>query len=229
MVKHIGKHDKHKVVVVYRKVPNEDHMCLVVYTDKLKREVHDKLMQVLQSPVGQNAEPLAEALHRNLLPDGTNLLHTLHNTRQLKKVATNQITITPNAKSAVKLDVLNKILDEMALGSDAAKRMQELDENAGMNNGIKNRKQAIEREQHLLEAQSEPLTQAQIFEEASKTPMPLSKAEELRQRAQQMLDLADQIDAEDLLPKTTRLTREEKAERKITKEKKVARQRPLKQ
>jgi hypothetical protein len=227
MVKHVGKHDKHKVVVVYRKVPNEDHMCLVVYTEKLQREIHDVLMRVLESPAGQQADTLADVLFRNLLKDGTNLLTTLHNTRQIKKVATNQITITPNSKSAVKLDVLNKILDEMALGSDAAKRMKELDENAGMNNGIKNRKQAIAREQALLESQEQ--SQAEVLEEVSMTPVPMTKAEELRKKAQEMLDLADQIDAEDLLPKTSRLTREEKAERKITKEKKIARQRPLKQ
>ena len=33
MLKHVGRHGDEKVVVVFREVPNEDHMCLVMYPE----------------------------------------------------------------------------------------------------------------------------------------------------------------------------------------------------
>ena len=31
MIKHIGKHGDRKVAIVFREVPGETHMCLVIY------------------------------------------------------------------------------------------------------------------------------------------------------------------------------------------------------
>jgi len=42
MIKHVGKHNQRKVAIVYKTVPNEDHMALVVYTDNLPMMIHDK-------------------------------------------------------------------------------------------------------------------------------------------------------------------------------------------
>jgi hypothetical protein len=50
----------------------------------------------------------------------------------IKKVPTNQVLITPNNKSSVRLDELNKILNEMAQGEEAIKRLADIDKNAGM-------------------------------------------------------------------------------------------------
>ena len=35
MIKHVGKHNDKKIAIVYREVPSEAHMALVVYTDTL--------------------------------------------------------------------------------------------------------------------------------------------------------------------------------------------------
>ena len=43
-VKHIGKHGDRKVAVVYRKVPGEDHMCLVTYTEVIPSHFHDSVI-----------------------------------------------------------------------------------------------------------------------------------------------------------------------------------------
>lgn len=132
MLKHIGKHNDKKVVVLYREVPGEDHMCLVVYSDLLPRLYHDTIMQVLESPVGQQAESFADALFRNMMPDGVNALEVIHKQGLIKKVANNQVIMTPTPAATIRLDELNGILNEMKKGEDAIKRLAELDANKGL-------------------------------------------------------------------------------------------------
>jgi hypothetical protein len=132
MFKHIGRHGDKKIVLVYRQIPGDDHMCLVLYSDTLPQLIHDEVMKVLESTVGQNATELADAMFRHVMTDGRNCLEACHKSGYLKKVNTNQIIVTPNAKSNVRLDELNKILNEMATGEDAIKRLADLDKGAGM-------------------------------------------------------------------------------------------------
>lgn len=130
-MRHIGKHGDRKVAIVYRTVPGEEHMALVIYTETLSRIFHDAIMKIIEGKVGQEEESLADALHRSLLPDGRPMLQTLHKEGKLKKVQTKQIIVTPNASSHVHLDELNKILDGIAEGDEAAKKMDDLTEAAG--------------------------------------------------------------------------------------------------
>jgi hypothetical protein len=60
-LKHVGKHGDRKVCIVFREVPNEDHMCLVIYPDVLAAHWEDAVMRVLESDVGQQAEQFADA------------------------------------------------------------------------------------------------------------------------------------------------------------------------
>lgn len=132
MLKHVGRHGDRKVAIVFRELPGEDHMCLVVYPDTLPSHIDDTIMKVLESPAGQQENMLANALHRNLLPDGRVILEALHREGMLKKVPTNQIIVTPTATSSVKLDELNRLVKEMEQGEDAIKRLQELDASTGL-------------------------------------------------------------------------------------------------
>jgi hypothetical protein len=84
-------------------------------------------MTVLESPVGQQANDLADALFRNTMPDGQNTLTVLHTNGMIQKVPCNQVIVQANAKSSVRLDELNEILNEMAQGEEAVKRLAELD------------------------------------------------------------------------------------------------------
>ena len=104
MLKHVAKHNDKKAVILFREVPNEGHMCLVAYSDLLPRLMHDEIMKVLESQVGQNAENLADALFRNVMADGRNTLESLHMNGLIKKVPTNQVIVTPGGKSTVRLD-----------------------------------------------------------------------------------------------------------------------------
>ena len=130
-MKHVGRHGDKKVLILWRTVPDEEHMCLVSYSDKMPSFYHDAVMKVLESGQGQEAVQLADALHRNLLPDGRNILNTLHREGLIKKVQTAQVIVTPDPKNSVRLDELNKILQEMSQGQDAVRRMAEIDAQAG--------------------------------------------------------------------------------------------------
>jgi hypothetical protein len=131
-LKHIGKHNDRKVAVVFRTIPGMDHMCLAIYPEILPAHWHDSIMKVLESDIGQQAEEFADALHRNLLPDGRNILETLHREGMLKKVNTEQVIMTPTTTSTVRLDELNKMLAEMKTGEEARKRLAATDANRGL-------------------------------------------------------------------------------------------------
>jgi hypothetical protein len=132
MIKHVGKHNQRKVAIVYRKVPDEAHMALVMYTDNLPMMIHDESMKVLESEVGQQAKELADALFRHILADGTNCLTHIHKAGYLKKVPCNQVIVTPTAKSTVRLDELNDIMDKLEAGGEAAQKLADIDANRGI-------------------------------------------------------------------------------------------------
>ena len=131
-LKHVGKHGDRKVCVLYRQVPGEDHMCLVIYPDNLLAHWQDAIQKALESDIGQQAEELADALYRTLLPDGRPILQTLHQERMIKKLRTADIIMTPRTDAKIRLDELNKMLNEMKLGADAVKKMAENDASRGL-------------------------------------------------------------------------------------------------
>lgn len=131
-IKHVGRTGDRKVLVLYRQVPGEDHMCLVIYPETIAAHWQDAIQRVVESDIGQQAEELADALHRSYLPDGRAILQTLHQERMIKKVRAGDVIMTPNPNSNIRLDELNKMLNEMKLGDAAIKKMAENDASRGM-------------------------------------------------------------------------------------------------
>jgi hypothetical protein len=131
-MKHVGKHGDRKVCILFRQVPGEDHMCLVIYPDTLHAHWQDSIQKALESDVAQQSEELADALHRSYLPDGRPVLETLHQERMIKKLRTSDIIVTPTADAKIRLDELNKMLNEMKQGEAAVKKMAENDASRGM-------------------------------------------------------------------------------------------------
>lgn len=131
-LKHVGKQGDRKVCILFREVPNEDHMCLVIYPDVLPAPWEDAVMRVLESDMGQQAEEFADALHRSLLPDGRVILETLHVEKMIKKIRTADVIVTPRANSSIRLDELNTMLREMKTGEAAIKRLAESDAARGL-------------------------------------------------------------------------------------------------
>ena len=133
MIKHVGKQGDKKVVVVFREVPGEDHMALVVYPDQLQQNLHDDLMNAIQSTKGQQAKDLGDALHGITGTNGRTILNTIHSERFMKKIRTQDIIMIPQPNNpGVRLDELNKIIRDLDTGSEAAGKLAELDANAGL-------------------------------------------------------------------------------------------------
>jgi hypothetical protein len=181
MIKHVGRHNQRKVAIVYRQVPDETHMALVMYTDTLPMMVHDEAMKCLESEVGQQAKDLADALFRHTMPDGTNCLTHIHKAGYLKKVPCNQVIVTPTATSTVRLDELNELINKIEAGGEAADRMANIDANRGT--------KGVLQEGRELGMPAPPVTSTPS---AAPTVGALSDAE----IAQQRLDQAPRMEAE---------------------------------
>jgi hypothetical protein len=131
-IRHVGKIGDRKVAVVFRQIPGEDHMCLVIYTELLNQNIHDPLISAIESPVGQQSKDLADTLNRSYTRDGKIILQVLHAEGMMKKVQTNQVMMTPHPNQAIRLSELNEILNEMDRGEEAVKRLQEMDASRGL-------------------------------------------------------------------------------------------------
>ena len=214
MYKHVGKHNDKKVVLLFRVIPGEEHMCLVSYSDLLPRLYHDEVMKVLESPMGQQADNLSDALFRSLMHDGRNCLEALHRDGLIKKVPANQIMITPTPNSSVRLDELNSILSEMAKGEDAVKRLQEIDSNKGMSG--KKRVPDVQEVGVPTNSRSTPtpivasLTEALSDEDLAQDR--INQAATMKKNAELMLQEADRLltEAAALSPKTKKNVRSTK-------------------
>lgn len=135
-LRHVGKMNDRKVAIVFREIPNEPHMCLVTYTETLNAHIHDPLIRTIESDIGQNSENLADALNRSYTQEGKIILQVLHTEGLLKKVQTSQVVVTPNPSTKIKLDELNKILDEMKQGEQAVQRLAEMDNSRGLQSPV---------------------------------------------------------------------------------------------
>ena len=131
-IKHVGKQGDRRVAIVFREVPNEDHMCLVVYPDVLPSHLHDALMKAIETPEAQSADNLGDAIHRAMFPDGRPMLVALHTEGMIKKVQTETVVVTPSPKATVKLSELNDILRQMKEGEQAIEKLARLDADSGL-------------------------------------------------------------------------------------------------
>ena len=157
-IRHVGKHGDRKVAIVFREVPGEPHMCLCIYTELLNQNIHDPLIRCIESDIGQNSADLADALNRSYTVDGKVILQVLHLEGMLKKVQCSQIVVTPGPNQKIRLDELNKMLDEMKLGEEAVKRMQEIDESRGLQDPKDIARRMREQERRAQNADSAPMS-----------------------------------------------------------------------
>ena len=202
MIKHVGKHGDRKVAIVFREVPNEEHMALVVYAETLPVSMHDSLMRVIESPVAQTAENLGDALFRELFNDGRPMLQTLHSEGMLKKVQTKQIVVTPNPSSHVNLEEMNNIIREMKTGEQAIQRLAELDTNKGMTGKVRPRDE-FGREIGAPLDQIRQGSSTVAGSDAARALDDTSLAQNLMQQAQRM-----ETEAKGLMAESSRLLKE---------------------
>lgn len=201
MLKHVGKHNDKRCVIVFRKIPELAHMALVVYSDLLPRMIHDEVMRALESPPGQAAKELSDVLFRTIMADGHNCLESLHRNGLMKKVPTNQVLVTPTSTSSVRLDELNDILDEMTKGEEALKKLQELDASRGMTGKQAPRRAEIKEvgERRTREAQGNTSAAEMLsglLSDSDLATQRLEQAQKMEASAKQLLAEAERLKAE---------------------------------
>ena len=104
------KNNGAKVVIMYRTIPGDFNSALVVGTNGLVDSHHDSLMSLLESEAGQQANEFADIASVRRFPDGSNMLQYVHVNGMLRKVATSGVLVTPDSKTSIPLDELNKII-----------------------------------------------------------------------------------------------------------------------
>lgn len=111
-LKHTGRtvNKKRKVVVAYKVVPGEPENCIVVTTENLMAEEHDALINLVESPSGQEADDLATVMARTRLPDGRNMLAGFHATGKMIKMSTSEVEMTPDRSTTILLKELNELI-----------------------------------------------------------------------------------------------------------------------
>lgn len=196
MLKHVGKHNDRKIVILFRQVPSEEHMALVVYSDVLPRMIHDEVMKCLESPVGQQVNEFSDALFRVTMADGRNCLETLHREGMIKKVQTNQVIVTPTTTSKVRLDELNTILNEMAKGEEAVKKLAELDASTGATGKQKTRDVGEPINATKTTSADVNAKLNQVLTDSDLARERLAQAEKMKQEAEMLISEAERLVAE---------------------------------
>ena len=113
-LKHIGrmKSSGKKVLVAYRTLPGDAYSALVVPTENMPDEMHNAIINLVESPAAQESYEFAEALDRTQFPNGSRMLPALHVQQRLIKVGTDQVEMTPVIGATILLSELNQIIAE---------------------------------------------------------------------------------------------------------------------
>ena len=113
-LKHVGKikNTGSKVLVVFRTLPGESNMALVVQTSPLSDQYHNAIIDLVDQDVAQDAWEFGEILFTRPFPDGRPMLQALQADNRLIKVATDSVIMTPTPNSEISLHELNSFIAE---------------------------------------------------------------------------------------------------------------------
>lgn len=113
-LKHIGRMTKSKerVLVAFRTLPGESDKALVVPVSSLTTDQHDSIMKLVETTQAQSAFEFGEIMFKNTFPDGKLMLQILSAKGVLQKVATDEVTMTPDTTQTIQLSELNKLIAE---------------------------------------------------------------------------------------------------------------------
>lgn len=184
-IKHVGrlKANRRRVIVAYRTLPNDPYNSLVIFTDSLPADEHDSLIKLVESPAGQDAYELAEAMARVRLPDGRVMLTGFHQTGRLFKMATKDVEMTPSVNATVGLDELNVIIAQQRGVALEDLSLQSSDREAQKAAPAA----AVQAMEAVVELPAEPLS------DADKAKQLRARATELHRQAQTLRDEAEAL------------------------------------
>lgn len=114
LTRHIGRvtNTGARVVVVFRKLPEDANYCLVVESDSLPEMYHDNMMTIVKSRAAQDNVDLYPVLDRQSFGDGRKCLQALHDNALLRKVPVELVELIPYPNTPVALSVINTELDK---------------------------------------------------------------------------------------------------------------------
>jgi hypothetical protein len=113
-LKHIGRiqNTGAKVIVVFRTLPGESNMALVLPVAQLPDQYHDSIMTLIETDQAQDAFEFGEIMHIRPFPDGRPMLRAMQADNRLVKVATDAVMMTPTTNDTVLLANLNTLIAE---------------------------------------------------------------------------------------------------------------------
>jgi hypothetical protein len=112
ILKHIGilKNTGTKVLIVFRTLPGESNMALVLSTTTLPDQYHDALIQLVESDQAQDTNEFGEIMFIRRFPDGRPMLQAMQEDGRLQKVSTSSVLMTPTLGTSLALDELNVLI-----------------------------------------------------------------------------------------------------------------------
>lgn len=113
-LKHIGKMKNTgvKVLVIFRTLPGESNMCLVLPVANLPDQYHDSIMTLVETDQAQESFEFGEIMHIRPFPDGRPMLIAMQQDNRLQKVSTDSVIMTPTPNTGVPLSDLNVMIAE---------------------------------------------------------------------------------------------------------------------
>jgi hypothetical protein len=113
-LKHIGrtKNTGVKLLVVFRTLPGESNMTLVLPVANLPDSYHDSIMTLVETEQAQDAFEFGEIMFTRTFPDGRPMLQALQADGRLQKIPTDTVIMTPTTQDTIDLSQLNILIAE---------------------------------------------------------------------------------------------------------------------
>ena len=114
--KHVGRivSTQQKVVVMFRQIPEDPGCCLLVDVQGLSNDMHNDLMNEVESAQAQQKADFSDHAHTHFFRDGRKMLETLHLEKKFIKLETDKVMMTPDNNTNIRLDELNEQLGSIA-------------------------------------------------------------------------------------------------------------------
>lgn len=113
-LKHVGrmKNTGAKVLVVFRTLPGESNMALVLPVAQLPDLYHDSIMTLVETDQAQESFEFGEIMFMRTFPDGRPMLQAMQVDGRLQKVQTDIVLMTPTTNDSILLSELNILIAE---------------------------------------------------------------------------------------------------------------------
>jgi len=198
-LKHVGrvKSNGKRCLVAYRTLPGDAYNCLIVPTENLPDAYHDAIINLVNSPSGQNSYEFAEVMARSNFPDGSIMLAALHTQNRLIKVSTDQIEMIPSPGVSILLSELNQIIaeqrglpvDDLSLKSGVNDKVKTTLESpvttTPTSDAVKTTSQSVNEEIVSVAPSGTPDEQAKFFR--SQADKLAKQAAEMRRKAEELV------------------------------------------